>query len=66
MLSALRLSEVGGRTHALTTLRVSGRPGVTSSFSWCYPWCYWGVGAPSPTLEWGMLGDWKHLNFLFY
>lgn len=45
---------------------VSGRPGMTSSFSRCYPWCYWGVGRLSllPTPEWGVVGDWKNLNFL--
>lgn len=25
-----------------------------------------GGSLPSPTPEWGMLRDWKHLNFLFY
>lgn len=60
------MGGVRGRV-LLTPLWVSGRPGATSSFSWCYPWCYWGVGAPPlPTPELGMLGDWKHLNFLFY
>lgn len=52
-----------GRPSSPVGLREAG---ATSSSSWCYPWCYWGVGAPSPTPERGMLEDWKHLNFLFY
>lgn len=48
----------GTQGHILGSApRVSGRPGVTSSFSRCYPWCYWGVGEASSPSHIGMGDD---------
>lgn len=72
MLSALGLSEVGGQEggcpQVLTTPMGLREVGCNLIFLMVLSLVLLGCGGsfPSPTPEWGMLGDWKHLNFLFY
>lgn len=73
LLSALRLSEVGGRLGGMSGTRPHQPVGLREAgcdliFLMVLSLVLLGCGGslPSPTPEWGMLGDWKHLNFLFY
>lgn len=73
MFSALQLFEVGGARwgwpgacpHYPVGLREAGCDLI---FLMVLSLVLLGCGGslPSPTPEWDMLGDWKHLNFLFY
>lgn len=72
LLSTLRLSEVGGRVGGVwdTSSPARGSQGGRMRPHLSYGAIPGATGVcgslPSPTPEWGMLGDWKHLNFLFY